>query len=770
MTKYHNQFVQARLVPSSKNIHQMTVSTAVRPVRLAFLINTSVARETLSKLIEYNSVIWGGCFNLMIPTDGRIVRDDWFESLLNHEPDLIVLVGDMDRSLVEQVFDQIQPYYFHQWSDDILDRLLDGEDTIPSLSISHMLAHIYNTSQQLTSSNIRMPQILFDSIFYFHAVAQLGKFPRNYEGYCVNQLKGQFVQLADANLKGYLLSIKELSDKLTPIRITGLQLSTSSSSLGLIGFTIVLSENKFIEDFCLFWNLRAEPNFRRENFVFLPASSLNSNQNIADLAEYCNETIKGTNYIVLASASLSKSRLLRIKERIAPFLDANHIELIDIHFANFVTGKYRVYEQDKREDVTFEDEIFRLRNMEPNIESRLDESHWIIDVQLDAEGYQPMGFLPPKFSQLNSLLSGEWKPWIVKVHPGYSVRIANGYLSYRANSRTEFHKCFIPPEKRVFQSLLQSYKYSSVLSDKCRYAQGMINLFGGIEEIVVLRDMGLQELLNTVAQVDDVAHDKGYTLVEMLSYYRPGKDKKARKEIINSLTTLALKKILLRGYKIRCPACDLERWYSLSDVAETMECAGCLTEIQPSIEANFSYRLNDLIVRGVRQGCIPVLLTLLFLQKLARNSFLFVPGVIATKRNSVDIDIIASCDGHLILVECKDLRRASLNDLKKDIYSQLLNTIDIAKDIGASLVFLSTMMDSIPEKLVQQVESLNKQLKGRTVLHILTHTDLQLGYKTKSHSSSSSATIEANLIDFLPRKIRAKKGWVEAPGARSVSF
>ena len=65
----------------------------------------------------------------------------------------------------------------------------------------------------------------------------------------------------------------------------------------------------------------------------------------------------------------------------------------------------------------------------------------------------------------------------------------------------------------------------------------------------------------------------------------PGGKASKHQDIDRLVAELALKGVFLRGYQLRCPACDLQRWYSLQDVAETMQCVGCLTRIQPPIEA-----------------------------------------------------------------------------------------------------------------------------------------------------------------------------------------
>ena len=229
---------------------------------------------------------------------------------------------------------------------------------------------------------------------------------------------------------------------------------------------------------------------------------------------------------------------------------------------------------------------------------------------------------------------------------------------------------------------------------------------------------------------------------------------------------------MLRGYKIQCPVCDLRRWYSIDAVSEVFECAGCLTKIQPSIEAPFQYRLNELVARGVDQGSLPVILTLLFLARLCRDSFLYVSGIIVQSKTETenDIDILAACDGELVFVECKDLREFAQPQIRKEFVNQLNNTIKIALQINVPIVLLSTLLQQIPENLKSQVDDWNRKYKGRLAVHILTISELERGFISIADPHNANRPRNAVLHDLMPKRTVREDGWIKEPGGRMMFF
>ena len=234
-----------------------------------------------------------------------------------------------------------------------------------------------------------------------------------------------------------------------------------------------------------------------------------------------------------------------------------------------------------------------------------------------------------------------------------------------------------------------------------------------------------------------------------MSVLKAGHD--GRDQTESMIADLTLRRIFLRGYKLRCPACDLTRWYEASDISESMPCVGCLTRVQPPLSAQFHYRLNQLVAKGLDQGTMSVVVTLLFLRNLSGSSFMYVPGIEARDTKRMDVDIIGSLDGHLFLTECKDLRQGISNNTVTEVMSQLTGVIELALQIGAEMVFLSTLRPEIPAKLEQKIRALRKHHRNRVAVHVLTAGELDEGRREKPSNAPEAriaSTAECTLYSL----------------------
>jgi Holliday junction resolvase len=724
---------------------------------LAFLINEDTPKPQLLKYLEYNSTIWGGFYNALIPTDGKTLWPDWWQMLVAHSPDRVIVCGDVAEDLLQEINRRVQPYRFRLWNDDAVGGEKVGRDVFGSVPLAYQLIHIYETSLPISKSNFRIVRSAEGSAFTECAAAQFGVAREPYEGIYLKALQAQVVDLADVDLSDYLRHLSELEHRLTPIVTTSRGLSPVDEMSG-VGFTIVLAGENPLADLCLFWNLRMRPSLGRLWTVVLPASSLRTERSVRALAEWCNEAVIGTNYIVLASATISKQRLLGLKKRFKPHLKSG-VEHVDVWFDGFNMSPIRVFETESREELVFEDRQFKLKTPEPSFADQIRNGEWVVDISLGEGGrHMSSNFLPPDHPGLGALLSRDY---------GTSARMAVGHISYLVREGQAFITGTVPSDDEVFGSLFESKGYSVAQTDKCRYARGVTGLLGGLGELKIWRSRGVRDLFYEMRD-----GTSSYTPKEMMMWLKPGSE---LGKAYSMVTGLALKKVFLRGYKLQCPTCDLTRWYAVTDLAETMPCAGCLTAFQPPVEAAFRYRLNDLVARGLDQGTMSLMLTVLFLKSLAGESFMYVPGLEVFKTRKSDVDIVASCDGHLILAECKDLRAGASRQTVKDVIAQFEALIDIARDVGAGVALLSILQPSVPDELRLRVATLSRKWDKSIAVHLLTGGELEQGYRMKPAGTflspdDPSKEVKSTLYDFLPDTPRRVYGWVKEEGAKSISF
>ena len=491
-------------------------------------------------------------------------------------------------------------------------------------------------------------------------------------------------------------------------------------------------------------------------------------KNLMHLAEWCNQRLVGTNFMVVASSSVDSQELQTFRSRLASLL-RDGIDFIDLRISHFTMGLFRAIHGEQQQELTWQGNRTRVKRPLPAFNSQYLRSgaSWILDLDLAEPVRRQQGFIPPDFPRLNYILNGRPnEKWAEQ--SGYLVRRAHDVLSRRVNGKqsTEFVEIVLPSEDEMFSELLEAFGYQTELTDKCRYITGMTRLLSNASLVDLLRRPLFRSLFQRLAE-----SNKTYDLDGIQGLVHCPKEQK--QDFRDWLADLSRDSILLRGYRLRCPECNLEEWYALEDVAETVSCAGCLTVFQLPFNAQFSYRLNRLVELGTKQGAIPVILTTLLLQDLSERSFLHIPGIVAIQRDlEVDLDILASCDGYLVVAECKDLGEGCSEGTAAEIANQLKRTYQVARDIGTDVVFLSMMANEKHPILVALIDDLNQQ-EGPSV-HLLLSDDLERGWPVKAPglfqgSEQAGEPKRASLSDLLPRN-PLDQGWIKESGQRRISY
>ena len=74
---------------SAKEIQYRNISLTVRPARAAILIdeNDPYWKHVIIRLFEWCSRVWGGAYFLFIPTDGKEIKEIFWQILEKYSPD-----------------------------------------------------------------------------------------------------------------------------------------------------------------------------------------------------------------------------------------------------------------------------------------------------------------------------------------------------------------------------------------------------------------------------------------------------------------------------------------------------------------------------------------------------------------------------------------------------------------------------------------------------------------------------------------------------------
>jgi hypothetical protein len=132
-------------------------------------------------------------------------------------------------------------------------------------------------------------------------------------------------------------------------------------------------------------------------------------------------------------------------------------------------------------------------------------------------------------------------------------------------------------------------------------------------------------------------------------------------DLMNALTGLTERGILLMGIEARCPSCGYRAWHHIDDAKQTLRCGGCNAAFPMPPEPRWHYRLNSLARASLAEhGLLPVILVLGQLLMDARSAFLFAPCLDLFENNDKgsigDLDIAVILDGKFVIGEVKQSR------------------------------------------------------------------------------------------------------------------
>ena len=299
-------------------------------------------------------------------------------------------------------------------------------------------------------------------------------------------MKAEAVNCGNRSLAEYLVVVSQLEGWLVPLDMTTWELSSQVAGfggpLGLI--IVILGDSATAEDFCVFWNLRAsQPLLLSKGLpLLLPASAFDSEGTLQFLAEWCINRTERTNSLILVSASVNAQELATIEDRFKPLLQDQF--LVDLWYRNFSFSKVQRYESRHKEENRV---TGRTLNIRPPRPGWWDQSQtgmeWVIDLDLRSHPLVGDGYIPPKYPKLNHVLAGEPELEYVKFGRGYLIRSSGECLSLRVGKTNDFLQITLPDDDRLFRSLLRSKGCGSVITEKSRYARGMLRLLGGYQEV-----------------------------------------------------------------------------------------------------------------------------------------------------------------------------------------------------------------------------------------------------------------------------------------------
>jgi len=698
---------------------------SVRPQRLAFIIHTSLGRKQIEEIILYNTWVWGGFYNVFVPCSPRGITRDYLRLLMDYDPDRLVFCGRVPVAVRNDLFNRIQPFNAVNLKS-ILPTNNDPRDFVKNVSTPQVLVREANSLKGESSSSVRFPNIAKADPFRPYALAHLGLLDDGLRKFNEHTLKAKRVDfLSGASLHDYLFSMDECLRHSYPLRLTRSRLHPTLRMEFSGDAVIAFGDPHDVEGICMFWNWRmdASDGFSyppHDAFAFLPPQSVKTKEGITDLATWI-QTKHQHGHITLVAPPTLKVFLRGLKTRLRPLLGSDFTHIKTVSTASHIPIT-QCPESEVTKEIGWAGNETVLEAPLPEFDPEwLNDEAWVVDCDFSDFRTGKQSYFPPRRKgQMEVLLRttyGAYPPMSVRGGPWRFSRQAVACLS---SSKERLFRLRLPEPESIFDSILSQAGYKSRLSDKCQYIRSATDILNKATQLDKLQRKGFRNLFYSMADSTPLTQDQIKTLV------KPGKDSK---ELDDFLMSMLASSGLFRGVTYRCPSCGLASWHQVASLEEIMTCPGCTRTFQPPLEFFYSFKMSTLLDTTVKQGGIPVILTEGVLRSLARKTFYIVPGVIAKDSTGaeVDIDILASCDGHVVCAECKTLDKKPKSSSITEIVRQLERDYDVAARLDADVFAISLLSNDVPNKIWSFIRRKNRRRRGPFSI-VITLDDMERGY------------------------------------------
>jgi hypothetical protein len=543
----------------------------------------------------------------------------------------------------------------------------------------------------------------------------------NAAGERAQQVSGDLGGLLDSDVRQHALTLPELTlqglgirGRVVP-RGVGRWEGEVRREMGFHAPVVVTGDKESVEDFVLYWNLRSEHFFAEPFPLWIPIELLDSADAFAAVERALERIRPGVGQtapqmadVLITSASMGETEL---RERLVGRYSEASISTNDPIglFAEACEYRYAVEKLPAQ--------FFRGRaSIQPPRSEELKKS---LIPQVDRVAHE-VG------------VDGVWLPQAEAMARHLGWLHSRDEISKWGNLRfvKPFNKEFserdlldlrTPDGWTLLRSIFEERGYDVAPTDKSRAALGQLALVGGVQNMKVLASSKVRELLRELS----MGRGEGNAFVSErrtapLARFDSELGRESGRKLLEWLIE---RRLLFRGAIIKCPRCELGKWYEVDRVAETWRCDGCKEDMPIPLHLQstpWRYRINELYAHGHDQGTLTPLLTLYAMHTAwgassAYGNLGFYPGVELKAKDGADvpfqhkeIDLVAMRGGDLILAECKEsVDHLSDHGEAGEFAKQLGDLVVLADHLGASqlLVASSTPFPDDKESLVADVPS-----------------------------------------------------------------
>lgn len=601
---------------------KFTVHRSVRPLRLAFVVQPG-DWESLRWVIQMNTVIWGGRYNLILPAYKRLPK-----ALKRSGP---YAPRDTAKSVFEGFFKTFEPDYLVQvrgasgpkigfpeertiTCDQVLDKRSVPSETFYSCCATHIYQRLYFDRYQFVlrdeKDSVVLPEHSPVSIL---TQALYGEFPtQDSFGHVAREYQEVFKP------KTYKPSPSNIFTSLhkgCPLKIGSAFLEKSGHGMhryssGLFFYFDESDWNDVVE----FWNLRAF------GVAIFPIPKNWSNELLEPVREYALKNFEAGRHqelnIVSSRSSSAQTevgefheslRLMEFPRFSLPGVQKWYPPIWDKSYIDS-QGPRRVNLNSHTRDPAspVDSSSFYLRTPEFVDEHR--NSAWANIVDITSSSFWPgtAAVIPSSLQRVASVFQ--------LYGPGEIWTSEEGVVITKTSDSSPLISLNQPTGANIFQHWMSERSQKMELSAAGKIASRM--LFH-LEDPRGIKWLAYPEILKKLDKMASNNHPGESATANHKAWVGLAKRVVERRFQNAYLSRLIEKKVLKVGLELQCHTCSRRNWYSLQELAETLHCRHCLETLPfPSHDPpkeSWSYRtLGPFTVENYAQGAYTVLLALRF--------------------------------------------------------------------------------------------------------------------------------------------------------------
>jgi len=701
------------------------VTRTIRPPRVAYVVGNIDHCDTV---IQLCSLTWGGKHFCVIPYDISVgLSEEWWRLLTAYDPDTVISCVELDGATEERLLDMTAKKYpraKRERKDHILqwrNPAPDGE-AIRGQSLYSALLGVGAYDKRESFPKALVPDVPADNPLQLYIKARYGCLNENWASSILR--KGGFRY--DLTLDDLIpLQRVKLSDNFLDF-VIGDELPKYGYPLPLLDYTLIglteqgegrelreysdtsivyyvqdlliVSEGiSVVEDFCWFWNLRAQRYLLPYNKLplWLPREVIEART--SDISRLFPQREGSLPEAFILSKTIPTEELQGLARELG-----TGIEVATSDLDRFYTRQFFLGIRDQHE-VLFDEGRVRIPFPQADVVKHCRHPQcYYVDIELPEY----------KLPRLNVL---SWGTWIVAYY-----RVSRTGLSFLrwGDLIDRYITLTVPTPWEMIETFAEIAGYIAELSDKGSIAERLIQLAGGVSRLWLLSGRTVYELFDQLAELRQAkefkarlrdgcrglsvesSDDQVEQIMKAIASDRHDRALQTFGQMKNTLKFntstargfvdwLIEQRLVFRGTELQCPICRTKQWLHIDDFSSRMRCIGCQQTMDTPLDVDrvqWRYRLNKLYARAHELGVIPHLLTLSYAMEQSnfassRIIGLF-PGIklqakegIETPFPEMEIDVAWIEDGDLVIGECKTNGR----ELSSREIARYLNIAELMK-------------------------------------------------------------------------------------------